>query len=439
MNRPFALAKFLLVLCAAACCLQAQDFFWSSASARSMALGGIYLPSPEGAVDALSANPAGLTVLKGRTVEMSLTGIFATGSFSNSANTNAHLNDSPGVVPYGAFGMPIGHSPFSIGFGVTPELTSVSNWNYIDAPGVAGASYGLQQQKSAILAVRAAAGLGIALSRKLALGMSVGAVYNSNTLDAPYIFQSNPALAGLKTLLDLHTTGVGWNTNVGVIATPSDRVQFNVAWKSSTVVNSTGDANGNLQAQLTALRLAAQPTFHYAAAVRNVLPQSVLAGVSWRAGGKWILALQGDWVNWGSAFSSLPVSLTNGTNPDINGLLGANSIFDRIPVLWKDQYSVRGGVEYRTTENFSLRGGYAYSSNPVPASTLSPLTAAIMTSQVSTGIEYRRGNWRMDLSYGINPSSRESVGRSALLAGEYSNSSVRIGLQSVRLGTSFGF
>jgi hypothetical protein len=62
-----------------------------------------------------------------------------------------------------------------------------------------------------------------------------------------------------------------------------------------------------------------------------------------------------------------------------------------------------------------------------------------MTSQVSTGVEYRRGNWRMDLSYGINPSSRESVGRSALLAGEYSNSSVRIGIQSVRLSTSFGF
>lgn len=335
--------------------------------------------------------------------------------------------------------MPIGHSPFSIGFGVTPELTSVSNWNYVDAPGVAGASYGLQQQKSAILAVRSAAGVGIALSPKLALGVSVGAVYNSNTLDAPYIFQSNPALAGLKTLVDLHTIGVGWNANMGVIATPSDRVQFNVAWKSRTIIDSTGGVDGNMQAQFAALGLAAQPTFHYAAAVRNVLPQSVLAGVNLRVDGKWVLALQGDWVNWGNAFSSLPVSLTNGTNPDINGLLGTNSIFDRVPVLWKDQYSVRAGVEYRTTENVSLRGGYAYSTNPVPASTLSPLTAAIMTSQLSTGIEYRRGNWRMDLSYGINPSSRESVAHSALLSGEYSNSSVRIGIQSIGLSTSFGF
>ena len=60
-----------------------------------------------------------------------------------------------------------------------------------------------------------------ALTRKISLGVSVGAVYNVNTLETPYVFQSNPALAGLKTLLDLHTTGVGWDTSVGLVATPS--------------------------------------------------------------------------------------------------------------------------------------------------------------------------------------------------------------------------
>lgn len=246
-------------------------------------------------------------------------------------------------------------------------------------------------------------------------------------------------MAGLKTLLNLHTAGVGWNTNVGLIATPSSRIQFNAAWNSRTVIDSTGDANGNIGAQLAALGLAAQPAFHYSAAVRNVLPQSVLAGVNWRVDGRWIFALQGDWVNWGNAFSSLPVSLTNGSNPDINGLLGTNAISDRIPVLWKDQYSAHAGVEYRVSEKVSLRGGYALSNNPVPASTLSPLTAAIMTNQLSTGLGYSHGHWRIDLAYGINPSSSERVGHSALLSGEYSNSSVRIAMQSVRLNTSFQF
>ena len=133
------------------------------------------------------------------------------------------------------------------------------------------------------------------------------------------------------------------------------------------------------------------------------------------------------------------MTLTNGNNADINGLLGSSGIFDRVPLEWKNQASFRGGVVRLLTENISLRGGYAYSTNPVPASTLSPLTAAIMTNQLSTGIGYRHGHWRADLGYGIDPAHQENVGKTALLSGEYANSKVRIGTQTLGLGTSFQF
>jgi long-subunit fatty acid transport protein len=434
------LVKSLLAFGMAAATVHAQGFYWNTASASSMSMGGVYLPSQAGAIDALTSNPAGLSTLGGRTLDFSLTSIFSRGSFSNSVNNNVPLNNAPAVLPYGAFGMPIGHSRFSFGVGLVPELMSVSNWNYVDAPGVAGASYGLQKQRSAIVAARGVAGVGFALSRKISIGASVGAVYNINTLETPYVFQSNPALAGLKTQLDLHTTGTGWNTSVGLIASPTDRLQFNVAWKSSTTIDSTGDANGNIGVQLGALGLGgARPDFHYSAMVHNVLPQSVLAGVNWRVDGHWIFALQADWIDWKNAFASLPVTLTNGNNADINGLLGTNGIFDRVPLDWKNQYTFRGGVERFLTENVSLRGGYAHANNPVPASTLSPLTAAIMTNQLSTGIGYRHGHWKFDLGYGIDPTAQENVEKTALLSGEYANSKVRIGTQSLGLNTSFRF
>jgi hypothetical protein len=47
-----------------------------------------------------------LTALSARTVDLSLTSVFARGSFTNSVNANAPLRDSPGVIPYGAFGAP---------------------------------------------------------------------------------------------------------------------------------------------------------------------------------------------------------------------------------------------------------------------------------------------------------------------------------------------
>ena len=36
----------------------------------------------------------------------------------------APLGDSPGFIPYGAFGMPIPHSRFSFGVSLTPDLLS---------------------------------------------------------------------------------------------------------------------------------------------------------------------------------------------------------------------------------------------------------------------------------------------------------------------------
>ncbi len=49
--------------------------------------------------------------------------------------------------------------------------------------------------------------------------------------------------------------------------------------------------------------------------MKNILPQSVNGNVAWHVNPRWMLAFQTDWVNWGSAFVNLPVTLTNGTNP----------------------------------------------------------------------------------------------------------------------------
>lgn len=419
--------------------VHAQDFYWNTTSARSQAVGGAYIPSASGVLDALATNPAGLSTLSARTLDLSVTSVFARGSFTNSVNQNVSIQNSPGVMPYGAFGMPIGHSRFTVGVGLVPEMMSVSNWTYVDAPGVAGATYGLQTQKSAILSARSVAAVSFSLSRAVSLGASIGVDYNSNTLDAPYIFQQHPALAGLKTLLDLHTTGTGRNYSLGIVASPSKKVQFGVAWKSRTVIDSDGTATGNIGAQLAAVGLAARPDFAYNAAVRNVFPQSVIGHITWQVDRRWNLAFQTNWVNWKDAFVTLPVALTNGTNADINGLLGTNTLNDGVPLNWKDQISFHGGVERVVTENVSLRGGFAHGNSPVPSSTLSPLTAAIMKDQLTTGIGYRHGRARYDLGYGFGFQAHQSVGQSGLLAGEYSNSRVGLGTQALTFNTSFQF
>lgn len=416
-----------------------QDFYSNAAGVRATSLGGTYVVSSSDALGALSANPAGLTFLRGGNLNLEADTFFARGSFSDSVNSGSPLRTSPAVVPYGAFGMPIGHSRFSFGVGLIPELASRGDWKYVDAPGAAGATYGLQQQKSAIVNARAMAGVGFTVNSRLSIGATFGANYNQNTLDAPYIFQTQPVLAGLKTLLAMHTDGVGWNGSVGVIAQATRSVQVGAAWKSRTVIDSTGHASGDVSAQFAALGVNAPSTFTYNAAVQNVLPQSVLGDISWQTSKHWLFAFQADWTNWHDSFVNLPVTLTNGTNVTINSLVGGTTLQDSVPLHWKDQYGFHAGAERTLTENTVVRFGYAHANDPVPSSTLTPLTAAIMQNQVTGGFAYNPGRSKWEVAYSFHPTATEHVGTSGLLSGEYDNSTVKVGTQSVQVGYSFRF
>ena len=432
----------LFVVCAFfAVTASAQDFYWNSASTRSQALGGVYVPSNSDAIGALSTNAAGLAFLNSPTLDVNMSAIFARGSFSNSVNNNSPMTTSPGVIPYGAFGMPLGKSHFSVAAGFAPDLASVSDWTYQDAPGKGGVTYGLQENKSAILAGRAMLGMSYSFGQKLSVGITAGADYNENTLHAPYIFQSQPVLAGYKTLLDLHTYGTGWNMSVGAMFQPTNKLDVGVAWKSHTVIVTNGLASGNAYAVFGAPPGSAASAFSYDASVKNILPQSMNANVVWHVNPRWILAFQTDWVNWSNAFTTLPVTLTNGTNPTLNSsaFLNSTTLIDGVPLNWKDQYSFHGGLEHELWESASLRFGYAYGNSPVPNGTLTPMTAAIMTNQLSTGFAYRMGRSHFDIAYAFDPTSQQQVQQSGLLAGEYNSSTVRVGLQSLSLGYSFQF
>jgi long-subunit fatty acid transport protein len=422
-----------------ACGLHAQQFNWDSASTQSAGMGGVYVGSSSNVLDALATNPAGLTYLRGRNLNLDVDAIFARGSFQDPSNANALLSNTPGVVPMGAFGMPIKHSRFSFGIGMTPDLLSKGDWHYIDTPGVAGATYGMQQQYSEIYALRYSAGVGFVVNSKLSLGATIGADYNSNYLIAPYIFQSQPALAGLKTLLNLHTTGYGFNGSLGVLAHPTRKLELGAAWKSHTIINSTGYASGDVSAQFAALGVNAPSTFTYDAMVHNNLPQSVNGTLAWQARPSWLFAFQGDWINWHNSFVNLPVALTNGTNVTINSIVGGPSMNDGVPLNWKDQYVLHFGVEHRVTESISLRAGYSHANSPVPDSTLTPLTAAIFTDQFSTGLTYTHGRAHYEVAYSFGPEASQSVGQSGLLSGEYNNSSVKVGTQALKVGLTYQF
>jgi long-subunit fatty acid transport protein len=119
--------------------------------------------------------------------------------------------------------------------------------------------------------------------------------------------------------------------------------------------------------------------------------------------------------------------------------LDSTSLQDNVPLDWKDQYSFHFGGERSVTENGTVRFGYAHSNNPVPGSTLTPLTAAIMSNDISAGYGYKFGRSRVDVTYSYDPTAQADVQQSSLLAGEYNNSQVRVGMQGLLMDYSFRF
>jgi long-chain fatty acid transport protein len=106
---------------------------------------------------------------------------------------------------------------------------------------------------------------------------------------------------------------------------------------------------------------------------------------------------------------------------------------DSVPLDWKDEFVYHTGVEYQVIKSLALRAGYYYSPSPVPAGTLTPLTAAIFEHTLSAGLGWHCGSCAIDLAYEYDLPVTETVGTSALLDGEYSNSKVRVSAQWLAL------
>ncbi|HZM06109.1 MAG TPA: outer membrane protein transport protein [Candidatus Saccharimonadales bacterium] len=413
----------------------ADGIYMNGIGARSMAMGGADVAYASDPLGAMGANPAGLGFLTAPGLDLGFVGAIGQGTFTKAPTSSGSLNSNPNALPEGAFAMPLG--PVTLGFSVAPVSAMNADWRYVDPPGGLGGktTYGNQIQHSEILVLRSAAGLGIAVNSMLSLGASFGVDYNQNTLQALYIFQTQPKLKGAKTLLDLRTDGVGFDGQAGVLFRPLTNLQFGLTYQSETQVESHGDANGDAGAQFGVASL----PFHYDANVRNTFPQMVSGGVSWGFHPQWRLALQVDWIGWGGAFTQLPVSLSNGSSSAVNGVAGSSSLQDNVPLNWRDEFVYRGGLEYEVVPNLFLRAGYSYGASPVPDQTLTPLTAAITEQTLTAGIGYHWNRYQVDLAYQYDLPVTRNVGASGLLSGEYSNSSVSVDMHwlSLTIGATF--
>ena len=409
----------------------------AGAKDASMASAGSVLGTTP--VAALSWNPAGLASLDQPEVDIALAALSARGTFANRVDSNGLLRDAQGVVPDGAVAFPLQHGRFVVAGGLLADGAIAGSWQYRDVPGAAGATYGLATHRSGVIVLRPTAGLGARLGSRVSVGGSVSMLWNHNELSSPYIFQTQAPLVGLKTMLDVEASGTGWSASLGAVVKPAKTFSAAVSWRSSTTLTTKGQATGDAWAQFAAAGIAADSKFEYSAAVRNSFPSMVAAAAEWQATPRVQISGQLERWGWRDAFSSLPITLTNGSNAAINGLVGSNRIVEEVPLDWKNQLVSRAGVEFAWRPAVTLRGGYSYGPSPVPTDTLTPMTAAIVEHTLGFGVGLLQGATRVDVGYQWSPTTKRQVQDTALQGSEYDNTSVSVGVQGFVLSVSRRF
>ncbi|MEX2523637.1 MAG: outer membrane protein transport protein [Gammaproteobacteria bacterium] len=400
----------------------ANDLLRNSAGARTMGTGGIVAMADD-PLAAMTGNPAYLTSQTETSVQVGLTTVLIDARYSNIVEAGNKADSGPGFVPDLAVVHPLDGSELTLGGAITTQSALKADYRFPDPPGTLGVTYGVQKHKSEYIVLKSAVGAAYNLNDTVSVGGSLGISYNRNRLKAPYIFQSHPVLKGLKVLTNLDTDGLGVNATLGVDYRPSDKFLLSAGYSFKTAFNATGRITGNLGE----LGLPISPEFKYDAEVDTAVPRSVSLSAAWQATPQLMLGVQLDWIDWSDAFDQLPLHFTNGDNIALNALLGSDAIDDTAPLDWRDQYIFHIGSEYRWSDNVSLRAGYQYGRSPVPAATLTPMTAAITKHAVSLGLGYQSVDYTIDLAYRWSLPNTERAGNSILLGGEFNDSSTRVG------------
>ena len=105
---------FCWLVCGAKTIHAQATSFGNGYSAAAEARGGTLAAQQGDPIDAVEGNPAGLAGIEARVLEATGVGVFGSGSFQNSANTNGRMGGVVGAMPYGAFVMPLGASHWNL-------------------------------------------------------------------------------------------------------------------------------------------------------------------------------------------------------------------------------------------------------------------------------------------------------------------------------------
>jgi len=450
-------------------------------SARSAGMGGVDLAIANDAT-AINTNPAGLTLLSGHRLDIGSALMVPSVHFTNGLN-DEDGEAQPFVLPSMAYAWHPEKLPIAFGGGIFTQGGMGSHYElthrllgdgqeYSSQLAYFKASLAVAYQPVEMVSVGLSlsgtyAMLGMRMPYSMPTGMMGGVVDPTTGMTFGDMFGAPPQQGGLgydeltaaSELRDASATGIGAtlgvlvhphdDLSVGLTYTPKSKMTFEgtMAMEMNAQYNDAfgrmvqgamqqmpeltqAQASGAVAQQLMAMGIDPNKGMgaEYDAEIEFAWPQKVGLGVAYKPIPKLELAIDAEWINWAATMDRMAMNLTGGTNDNINRMVGSSNIAAGLPLQWDDQVVVAFGSQFEVAEGVTLRLGYRYGNNPVPAQTVIPIFPALVENHVSAGVGYRYSEYQLDFAFEHALNTALEGSSDHLVAHEYEGSESSLAL-----------
>jgi len=404
-------ASFLLLLAAATSSTLADGLIRDGVGAISTGRGGVNLGFADNGAIILD-NPAGMSNVRGNGLQdLGLDTVICDLDYNDPDNPAAAHSVNGYPLPMVGYVNRYQDTRLSYGLGVFAPAGFGSGYD-LNNPMTGPSHY---KSFGALLKVLPA--VSYEVTDRLAIGGSLGLALSHVELEGPFFIQTG-AFAGAPTLLDLQATGAAPTGSLGMQYKWTEDTVIGLAYTSESRFVMNGNARATLITGLGPLYSG------FDAQTDIVWPRSLGIGMMHNFCPHSRAGLDVVWYDWSHAFSDMPITFRDPTSPVVGAVLGSQ-FRDVFPMNWHDSVSYRFGYEWSPTDVFTGRLGYVYHRSPVDSSTLNPYLDGVLEHALSAGISrFAWGAW-LNLSYQYSWSPNRTVGNSAIVGGDFDNSTLR--------------
>ena len=337
---------------------------------------------------ALNFNPAGLSQLQGQHWTANLSLLAPSLKFQNGLNGSTDAEDRIFPLPAFAYVRSGRETPWSWGVGFVGQGGMGATFKNLNTP------FGTKDETFS--EVRFAT-LSPAVSYAFSDDFSLGAAVNIGYADASFRFFPRTSFFNAQSPansffgIDLsRAKGLQTSLRGGLWWRPDPRFAVGAIYQTRT--HSTFD-NGDMTVSFTNHPLLGRKVSYTAEVDGFTFASQAGIGFAWRPSSPWVVALDVKRYFWDSAIDTIKVKAKDPSVQGAPSTLELPFVFN-----WKDQWVYALGADYRLTDRLTLRAGYNYGTNPVPAATLTPLFPATVERHLTAGFGWLSGNKTYDFA-----------------------------------------